>query len=115
MQVLASGALPMRRAGRVFKLDAPAGEILGKAAPGRKVEFLRAFQLAQITVEARPFRQEAENTVLVEDVYLVLPDHVIDGRQLPPVTDEQRSEAGDPVSHEATRHRIGIANAKPAR
>jgi hypothetical protein len=72
---------------------------LGEAAPGGEVEFLGFAELEQVAVEARAFGEELENAPLIEDVDLVFPDHVIDGREAIAVAHERGGEDGEVVRH----------------
>jgi len=100
--------------GRVFEGDAPAREVLREAAPGGEVQLVGRLQLRQVTVQARSLGQQAEDPPLVEHVDVVLPDHVIDRAQLAAVSDQQRRQTCEAVSHQLTSG-SGTETAKPAR
>ncbi len=63
-------------------------EVLRKAAPRGEIELGGFAQLDQITFQARAAREQLEDAVLVENVDLVFPDHVIDGREFAAIADE---------------------------
>ena len=100
---------------RHFERNAAAGEILREAAPGGEVELIGPLELRQVAFQARAFRQQAEDAPLVEHVDLILPDHVVNGGKLPAIADQQRSQAGDTVSHQAACSGMGTASANPDR
>ena len=114
VQAVARRAIPIRGVGGVFEGDAAAGEILREASPGGEIQLLGVLQLREVAVQPRTFGQQAEDPPLVEHVDLVLPDHVVDGRQLAAVTDQQRGKACEAVSHQCTSG-SGMASANPAR
>src|ERR1039457_3582383 len=115
VQALAAGAIPIGGIGRRFERDAAAREVLREPAPGGEIQLIGALQLRQVAIQARPLRQKAEDAPLVEHVHLVLPDHVVDGRKLASVTNEQRRQTSQSISHAVTCAGSGIDKAKPAR
>src|SRR4051794_26645098 len=94
--------------------NAPIGEILRKSSPGCEVELIGLLELCQVAFEPRSFGKQPENAPLVEHADVVLPDHVIDRRELRAVADQDGRETSEPVSHEAACG-MGIATAQPAR
>src|SRR5262249_31901872 len=115
MQALAEGTIPIGRVRGVLKRNPPVGKVLRESAPRSEIQLFRLLQLRQVSFEPRPFSQQAEDSPLVENVYLVLPDHIVDGRQFTAVAHECGSEAGKAVSHQLTSCGRGMASAKPAR
>src|SRR4051812_9641727 len=74
-------------------------EILCETAPRSEIKLVRLTKLGQVSVKARAARQQFENPILVKNVYLVFPNHVIDGRELPAITDQERRESSDFIVH----------------
>src|SRR5260370_19952907 len=83
----------------MLERDAELGVIWCEAAPGCDVGLVGLLQLGEIAFEAWSFGEEPEEAVLVEDVDLVAPDHVIDGREFAAIADEGRGQACDAVFH----------------
>src|SRR5262249_37109485 len=100
----------------MLKRNAPAGEILRKAAPGREIELVGFLKLAEIGVQPRSLCQQFENAPLIEHVHMILPDHVVDRRQPLAVPDQHGSQTCQPISHEvAALSGTGSASATPDR
>src|SRR5688572_27534409 len=76
------------------------GVVLRKTAPRCEVEFLRFAELSEIALEPRALGKEPENTMLIENIDLVFPDHVINGRELVPIPHEERCQCRETVSHQ---------------
>ena len=114
VQAVASGAIPVGGAGGVFEWNAAAGKVLRETAPACEVQLLGVLELVQVAFQTRPFGEQPEDAPLVEDVDVVLPDHVVDGRQLFAIAHQDGRQTSEPVSHEGACG-IGIATAKPAR
>jgi hypothetical protein len=88
---------------------------LREATPGGKVELGGLLELGEIAIEPRPFGEQFEDARLVEDVHLIFPNHVIDGRKPAAIADQHRGQTGQPVSHDAACQGMGMAKANPAR
>ena len=86
----------------MFKRDAASRVILSQPAPGGEVELGGLFHLCQVAIEARSAGEQFEDASLVEDVDLVLPNHIVDGREFVAVADECGREAGEFVVHSAS-------------
>src|SRR6478752_807301 len=86
-----------------FKRDTALRKILCKAAPGGEVELCGAPQLRKISVEPGASREQFEDSILIENVDLIFPDHVVDRRKLTAIAHEQRSEGGDFIFHSKAR------------
>ena len=99
-------ALPERDRAGVLERDAAAGEILRESAPGSEVQLLGFLQLREIAVQARAFGKQSEDAPLIEHIDVILPDHVIDGREPLPVADQSGREARDAVFHKARAHAL---------
>ena len=115
-----SGLRPFPHGNRagVFERNAAAGEVLRESSPGGEVQAFGFLQLRQISVEPRTFGQQPEDAPLIEHVDVILPHHVIDGRELLAVADQRGREAGEAIFHAAVLpgvSGIGIASANPAR
>src|SRR5271157_5034754 len=102
VQALAHGAIPVGRIGGVFKGDAAAGEVLREPAPGSEIELIGGLELGEIAFQAGTLGQQPEDAPLVEDVDVILPDHVVDGAQLAAVSDEQGGQTCETVAHQLT-------------
>src|SRR5580704_3491749 len=114
-QVLGVRPLPILRGARMFKRDAAAGVVLREAAPGSEIQLVGFLELREITFQARTFGQEPEDAPLVENIDVVLPDHVIDRREPLAVADQSGGQARQPIVHAATRQGMGMVTANPAR
>src|SRR5260370_19130426 len=114
MQVSPRGAIPIRGVRRIFERHPPAGEILPNPAPACEIQLFGVLELREVALQPRPRRQQAENAPLVEHIHVVLPDHVVDGAELAPVTDQQRGQACKAVAHQCTSG-SRMESAKPAR
>ena len=99
----------------MFERQTAAGEILGESAPRGEVQLVGFLELREVAFQARALGQQAENAALVEDVDVILPHHVIDGRQLLAVADQRGSQACDAILHAGTFSGTGSESAKPAR
>src|SRR5216683_2095175 len=99
----------------MFERYAASREVLCKSNPRREIELVGFLELRQISVQARALGQQPENAALIEHVDMVLPDHVIDGREFLAIAHQRRSEAGHAVFHEAGLSGTGRESAKPAR
>ena len=77
----------------------------------------RPANLREVRLKTRTLRQHREDAALVENVDLILPDHVVDRRETIPVTHQCRSQTRDPVLQDAASCEAGsgMATAKPAR
>ena len=115
MKVLGASALPMLRRTRVLERDPACRIVLCKSAPGGEIELVGFLQLTEIAFEPRTFGKQAKDPVLVEDIHVIAPNHVINWRELAAVADEGGRQARDGVSHCAPRHGMGTVTAKPAR
>src|SRR6185369_9251570 len=83
-----------------------------------EVEAVCLFQLREVSVQARTLCEQFENAALIEDVDVVLPDHVIDGRESLSVADQSRRKAGKAIVHDCLPEMdsgMGTASANPAR
>ena len=92
-------SFPILRRARVFERDAAAGVILREAAPGSEVQLFGFLQLGEITFQARTLGQQAEDAPLIENVDVVFPHHVVDGRESLAVADQRRRQASEAVFH----------------
>src|ERR1019366_908615 len=61
VEAVAHGAIPVRGISRGLKWNAAAGEILREPAPGSEVQLLGALELREVTLQARPLGQQAED------------------------------------------------------
>ena len=98
-QMLGVRSLPILRGTGVFKRDAAAGIVLREAAPGGEVELVGLFQLREITFQARAFGEQAEDAPLIENVDVVFPDHVVDGRKPLAIANQRGRQAGEAIVH----------------
>ena len=85
----------------MFERDAALGVILCESTPGGEVELLRFAKLTQIAFQTRSLRKQPEDPVLIEDVDLVFPDHVVDRRQLVAIADQERCQTCYAIFHAA--------------
>src|SRR5437870_2665232 len=99
----------------MLEADAASGEILGETAPRCEVEPVGLLDLREVTFQARTLCEQSKNALLVEDVDLILPHHVVDGRKALAVANEQGSQNCELVVHDCTLHGIGIESAAPDR
>ena len=83
----------------MFKRNSPAGIVLREPTPRRKVEFLGALQLRQIALQPRTLGQQPEDAVLVQNVDMILPDHIIDRGKPLPIADQRGRQARDAILH----------------
>src|SRR2546429_7058342 len=98
----------------MLERNAAVGEVLSEAAPGCEIELVGFLELRQVSFESWSLGEQTENTPLIEHADVILPHHVIDGRQLCAVANQHGCQTGEPVSHTTTCG-IGIATANPAR
>ncbi len=109
-QIFGARFLPILRRARMLERNATPGVILREAAPGCEIQLVGFLQLRQIAFQARTLGEQPEDAPLIEDIDVVLPHHVVDGRQLLAVADQRGSEAGEAIFHAATRQGIGTVS-----
>ncbi len=81
----------------MLKRNATSRVVLRETAPGGEIELGGLLDLREIAVEAGTAGQKFEDARLVEDVDLIAPDHVIDGRQFVAVSHQRGGETGHAV------------------
>src|SRR5262249_20806349 len=106
--------LPVGRRAGMLERNAAIGEILSKSTPRGEVQLVGLLELLQIPFEARSLGQQPEDAALVEHADVVLPYHVIDGRQPFTVAHQDGRQTRKAVSHDGPSG-IGMATANPAR
>lgn len=79
--------------------NAPQRGTLREAAPILKVELFGFKQLGQIAFKHGPLGHQSKNLRLVENIYMVFPDHVVDRRQSLPVAHQRGREDGGTIAH----------------
>ena len=71
--------------------------------PRKRNPASRLSSAASGTLQARTFGKQSENSALIEHIDMILPDHVIDGREALAIADQRRRQTGEPVFHKEHR------------